>query len=247
MSAEPEGLPELPKIKLRKRIDEVALVIDVLERLRRDGITAESSRRSANSISTLLDLPFDTVAQTLWQYVDKPFQPTMLAWQLAGRHWELHLGPLLPYSSPVRSEWLPMRIDNTTDTVWKESKPGQALSLFIAGGHPAGHYLLKKVPQSWLGFLAYRIGYTRRRLYDDNPKNLRGLWFFGYASPDSEGASLDFSEWALSPEMKAYNSIIVGLRTRFDHDKSECPFDYGHDCVDCPHTTQQCVASVNRA
>lgn len=210
------------------------------------------------------------VMQTMLQYladkVDTPFIDRMSR-QLLGRHAELEYGPLMPYVRPVKLEWVPFEIAKVMKTIWNGNKPGQLMTFYCLAGSPAGHRLDKKLPESWLRFIAYKIGYTRRINYnDDEPWQFLGLRFWGLVTPAIEDQdSLNFSEWAIDSQMKASNSGIIAKRNRFLFDdpdgpseqdladepemkipKHACPERLDHYCSACPIGVADCEASVHR-
>jgi hypothetical protein len=198
----------------------------------------------------------DLVFQTLLQYSGRVLNDRLmdlLGRQFVARLKELRAGVLQPFSAPVRDEWVPMEVFETRACVWQDTKPGIILKLYCLAGHPAGHFLEKKVPERWLAYLAYKIGFTVRTQYDYNPFNFVGLRFWGYLlAQEPPRDFLDFEDWKIDGSMKKHNKTIIAKRMRFDIDEEKrgaicsCAFDYDHYCSECAQSIHTCIAAPSR-
>jgi len=205
----------------------------------------------------------NTVVQTVLQYegaVLSRRRARILARQLAARDSDLKKGPLQPFERPIRDEWVPMEVSRTEPCVWREDEEGYILHLFCLAGHPAGHLLQKKVPETWLAWLAYQIGFSKKVPYTYEPEMFIGLRFWGYLlAEESEGSGLlTFERWDISLKFRKYNRTIILRRSRLDlglddYDgetgrklEHSCPFDFEHYCSECSVDVNDCVASYNR-
>ncbi len=190
----------------------------------------------------------DNLRYTLLQYVGQAIDDAfihLLSRQIAARQKELRFHMLVAYTKPLAPEWVAMEVASLRPAAWRGDKPGVELVLEALTGHPAGHQLRHKVPRSWLSFLAYRVGFTKRMQYDDEPRLFVGLRFFGYLKPQPDSSELSFDEWHISARLKAHNTTIIRLRTRFEHDV-DCPNGFDHDCWACPKRISECPASYHR-
>jgi hypothetical protein len=187
---------------------------------------------------------------TFLQYANRPVDERfarVLARQLAARAKTLTRGPLLAYERPVKPEWVYLEVTGLKAALWRGEKSGVDLQLDALSGHPAGNLLHLKVPISWLSFLAYRIGFSRRVRYDDEPRLFVGLRFLGYLKPRLDSTEPDFEDWFIDKQCKKHNVQIIKLRTRFSYEKAECPFDFSHDCWSCTKDVASCPASYLRS
>lgn len=256
---------KLPRIKL----DEIDNVYIYLHRLFDDYHGQPLSRDSCHRLADLICSsvrPFvaldSEVAQTILQYEGRVLSARasqVIVRQLAARIDDLRKGPLQPFERPIRDEWVPMEVERMEPCLWKEEDEGYILHLFCLAGHPSGHLLQKKVPETWLAWLAYQIGFSRRLPYTYEPEMFIGLRFWGYLlAEESEGHGiLNFEKWDISPALRKYNRVIILRRSRLDlglddYDEEgrklihSCPFDFEHYCSDCSVDVNDCVASYNR-
>ena len=117
--------------------------------------------------------------------------------------------------------------------------------LFAMTGQPAGHVLRRKVPNTWLNWFAYQVGYSRAMQYDQVPQHFVGLRFWGFLKPKPESGEVEFTDWQLNPAFKKHNKAIIKLRTRFEHNKVDCPKGFTHQCLECPQRRSECPASCH--
>jgi len=262
----------LPKIKLEKLDLQHKAMVETLLQVAPERMTPWFAKRFAKVYGDITKqshrepLVMQTMLQYLADKVDLPFIDRCCR-QLLGRTNELESGPLLPFVKPIQLEWVPFEIVSLSKATWNENKPGQLMTVYCLAGSPAGHRLPKKLPEAWLRFIAYKIGYTRKINYpDDEPWQLIGLRFWGLVIPVTEERStLDFSDWAIDAQMKKSNAGIIAKRNRHllddpegptaqecDEDpdlkvpKHACPLRLDHYCSACPHTLAACEASIHR-
>lgn len=212
----------------------------------------------------LLDPPntrnlFLTLSQYEGTKISNDFANTV-SWQLAARWDELNLGVLTQFQHVIKPEWALLKIAGTANTTWKDvADAGQTLRIKALTGHAAGHILAKKVPNTWLRWLAYQIGFSRRLLYTDDPWLFTGLELWGYLCPNpQQPANAEFSEWQVNPAIKKSNQLIIERRLRFElkepsnptnrvgeaYERAQCPFDYNFDCNKCHRTNKDCYAAT---
>lgn len=201
----------------------------------------------------LSDNTLNHIRDTLLQYVDETISDNLiylLSYQIACRWNELCDGILLRSGSFLREEWLPLEILKINSAVWQGTpNAGIALLLFCLSGRLAGQQLYKVVPEGWLNWLVYQIGFSKRLTYDYEPANLLGLRFYGYVAPQEDGYEL--TEWNSDCAFKTYNRHMLALRYRFDVVKESdiwrCPYDLDDLCIDCKKSTvQECVLLVEQ-
>lgn len=246
-----EALLPIPKVNVDRnlataRTIETAIAVRVGE-----VITETMALRWATLLMGLLQCPdVDVLTQTLFQYVgrtvDRRFA-RLLSLQLVGRERELALGPLVAYDRPVRAEWIALEIRKVTPCIWQDkrgARDGADLSMLVLSGHPAGHILLRKFPESWLNGFAYEVAFNRRLNYDGDIRHFIGMRFLGYLQPQ-EGQELVFVEWWVPEKLRKYNREIAKLRSRFDTDDVECPREFEHPCFDCPVKRADCQGSIH--
>jgi hypothetical protein len=216
-------------------------------------VTADLARHLATQFNTASDteMRFDPLFQTFLQYTGSTLSPSfisILSMQVAARAEELESGPLVLYSHPVRSEWVPLEIVSLEPCAWRNNAPGILLGLRALGGHPAGHLLAKKIPESWLGFLAFQVGCGRRLTYNHEPWILVRTWLWGYLVPDDDHDILNFDKWGISDWMQKRNRTILRPRLRFELKKPPddplCPFEFDIDCNACTKGQKECLASL---
>lgn len=248
MSGQP---PRISLITLRQRRADVE---EVFQRYIDTPIDVVLARRLAMELSSFSDgqLPFDLMFDSMAQYVGRVLDQVLidiLSMQVAGRFKEAKTSVLKAFTYPERSEWVPLEITHTAPYAWRGRYPGTALTLYAWGGQPAGHSLVKQVPDSWLRYLAYVIGFSKRWRYEDEPWALRGLMMWGYLVPDEEATALNFEKWEMSKQMKSTNTAMVRRRMRFQARKeipedALCPFDYDHSCCECEKRRTECLAAI---
>jgi hypothetical protein len=260
-------VPPVPKVKLDKV---EAHYKQVESRIRRTygtfRLTAGMCVALAEVIYPLLGKHFNrghvmSIAQSLSAYLDRTLDEALvrtLSRQLVGRWEELLTGPLVPYGDALISEWVPLEVLGVEAGVWKSGLPASTLALQALYGRPAGHIFQKKVPDSWLRGFAYSIGYSRRIVYPDEPKQLLGLKFWSYMQPSPDSPDgIQLLSWGMDPRLKTENLTIIRRRNRVDLDLDEldkegeprkwaCPGNYEHDCRSCTRTSTYCNASYLR-
>lgn len=225
-------------------------------------VTAEVCHRWALSLQLGVDA-FDRVdqrklLQSLMQYEGKRLTRRwvdVLARQLAARLNELRVSVIQLYDQPSRAEWLPLEIYTMRRVPWKADQAGQELQLYCLAGHPAGHLLPRKVPERWLSWLAYQIGFTRRLQYNE-PTDLVGFRFWSYGVPAGDPPEFDLQSWATDSKMRQWNQSIIRLRRRLDIEAERipdgkegeytCPFGYDTYCHECQKNALDCRASFHR-
>jgi hypothetical protein len=251
-----------PKVKLVDLDEQHADTLRMLLRFSAKPYDDPACIRIATNLysSTGERYPFDHIRQTLFQYKDQfllPEEVDRLARQLTARSAEWRRGPILPYKGPARAEWVAVEIRSVERAEWKSGKAAQTLGMYCLTGHPAGVTIPKKVPEGWLSFLAYRIGFSRRKTYDYDPRHFLGLRFWAYIRPKDDG--YDFEEWEVDSRILKDNKLIIAKRLRFDleapiNDRQEkayelaaCQYDFQHYCFECTKTARECVASPHRS
>ncbi len=247
---EDSSLPPLPTINVDKLARTAQDLRELFEVRIGQVVTHEMGLRWARDVSVLLDLPSKSVnnlVETFRQYVDtkvdRPFV-SLLADQLAARERELTTGPLIGFVQPTKREWVPVEVLNVTSDVWRDDKPASLFVMRALGGHPAGHILTRKFPNTWLNFLAYRVGFSRRIQYDFESRHFIGLRFWGFVVPQEGSTEIVFEDLNISPSFKKANQRIIKLRTRFDYEAAECPNDFQHTCFECTIEKSQCPAAT---
>ncbi len=186
-----------------------------------------------------------TFAQYVGSKIDDHFVH-VLSMQIAARESELGSNMLVVYDRPARPEWVALSVTSVKPAVWRDDKPGVEFTMEALSGHPAGHTLHRKFPRNWLNFLAYKVGFSRRIQYDDEPRLFVGFRFLGYLRPRPDSTEVDFDAWFITTALKKHNVEIIKLRTRLEYDKAECPFHFEHQCYNCPKRLNECPASYLR-
>ena len=246
---------EIEKTLPRIKVDRVVALAgefgrSFLRRYTTQPVTEEGAQHLALQFVELADRPFAYrgVHQTLRQLVGHPVtlpQAARLGWQIAGRLDDLEAGPVPLFESPVANEWVALEIQGVGAARWPDGRPAVDLTLFPLTGTPAGFQFVRRVPEGWLRFLAYQIGYSRRVEYPDEPRYLVGLRFWAWTVSGEEG--LDMSKWAMDPAIAKANRLILRLRHRFDTTyETECPRDLDIDCWDCTSSLNECPAAYRR-
>jgi hypothetical protein len=248
--------PPLPKLRLPEIVHRRQWVGEILGKGLSQGeeVTAAVVRYLAVELNTASndELSFEAVFETLIQYRGQRFDTgfvELLAAQIAGRYDEIRQGALALYSRPERKEWVALEIQQLVPCVWRDNRPGQQITLYALNGHPAGHTLVQRVPESWLSFLAYRIGFTKRYRYPEEPWMLTGLRLWGYIVP-ADDASLVFEQWQICKPMKEWNSLALRRRLRYCRPREapeadQCPFDFEIECNECQKRRTECPAAIN--
>ncbi len=247
---EDSTLPALPTFKVENIARTAVDLADLFNVRLGQVVTHEISLRWAQEVAILLDCAkvqvnylVETFRQYVGQKIDRPFV-RLLSEQLAARERELETGPLMDFVQPTKTEWVPIEVLDVEQTSWRDNKPASLFTMRALGGHPAGHILRRKFPNSWLNFLAYRVGFSRRFLYDLEPRHFIGLRFWGYVVPQEGSTEIVFEDLNINPAFRKTNQQIIKLRTRFEHDAAECPFDYHHTCFKCTVEKSQCPAAT---
>lgn len=252
---------KLPKVKLSELDGQHADLFRMLSVFCSVPLTDEACVRIAANLLVAFNerYPYENIRQTVFQYKGMrllPEEVDKLALQIVARQEELLRGVLLPYRGPTRAGWSLVEIVEVRNVVWKGDRQGRELHLKCLTGHPAGVTVVKKVPDGWLSFLAYRIGFTRRRVYDYNPLHFVGLRIWAYLKPDEE--TYDFEEWEVNSAILKRNKAIILRRMRDDleapindrqeaeYERAACPFAFDHPCFSCPKHAAQCDASIHR-
>jgi hypothetical protein len=245
--AEPVQAPPLPRVSLDKIDAGARPIARAILLSAGECVTYAHVDRWAPVIAIALDRRVtESLTDTLSQFVGRPIFAELanqLAYQLVSRSDELDRGPLLPYQTTVRTEWVGLEVQNVAETVWREDRRGVMLKLFALTGHPAGYKLERKVPAKFLDFFAYQLGFSRRVTYDGDPRHFIGLRFFAYVTPTPEG-DMSFNTFEMTAKVKKLNSAVIKLRTRFEFEKADCMHDYEHECWDCAVGRTECRASI---
>jgi len=216
-------------------------------------LTREICKPLAMSFSLLLNSEeTPDIYGTLVQYEGMMLTPEwidLVSRQLVARKEELGGGPLRLFERPIRDEWVPLEVYSIKPCVWRDNDPGQMLQFYCLAGHPAGHHLQKKLPERFLSYMAYKIGFSRRIQFDHDPLQMIGLRFWGYLLADTEESSdLSFENWDVSNDVLKHNRTIIKLRNRFELDTEDdtCPFALDHYCSECPRSVNECPAAIHR-
>ena len=250
-----DDLPKIPKFDLSATQDRQAWVAESLTARMSGEVNVNSAAQIAAHLNAAFDddIPAQHIYDTIAQYQGRVVDPGLihiLSWQIAGRYDELRESPLALYTHPERAEWVPVEIIGVAKTTWKSSGRGVALHMRTLAGHPSGHTLVKKVPETWLAYLAYQVGFSKRMRYPDEPWVFVGLYFCGYLVPDEDTDQLSFEAWGMTDGMKKTNTAIIKPRIRFEFDKGipkgfECPEDYDYFCNECPVRRTVCPSAIN--
>lgn len=200
----------------------------------------------------------DYLLQTLMQYEGRKLTrrwADIFSRQLVARVGELMSGVIHPYEFPCRAEWIPMEIYSVRQVPWHHGAVGQELQLYCLAGHPAGHVLPRKVPDRWLSWLAYQVGFSRRLPYTD-PQNLTGLRFWAYAEPADDPPVYAINKWSVDVKMRRGNQGILKRRLRLEIEPEKipdgeeemyaCPRNHPWYCHECLESVAVCNASCKR-
>lgn len=253
----------LPKLKLSQVFHSRELILRELLEIRKDSKVIDdrfvkSLRQSlltyeedkANEVEDWTEYA-DNAAQTCLLYKGEKTTIELfrvIAAQLAARRDDLIIGPLDRHVQMLYAEWIPMEVLRVQQAVWKGTLPGAELTLECLGGKPAGYIFKKKFPENWLGFLAYRVGFSRVFEYNDDPRHFIGLRFWGMVVSSEDPGAIDFSDWDVDKQCKAHNKSIIRLRLRNEITRDvECPFDFQDDCILCEKSQSDCIASFHRS
>jgi len=199
------------------------------------------------------EYPVANIQQTLLLQLRPTITDTWVSFigrQLAARAEELTVGPIMVFEQFALDEWLTVEISAAEPSVWKDSKPGFKLSVYILDGRPAGHTLKRNFPASWLVGKAYEMGFSMRRQYDDDATGLVGLRAEVYAVRDKESGEPTFEKWLVPAGIEKWNKEIITKRMRFEvftrSGDDPCPYEYEHYCKECPVSYIDCHASYVR-
>lgn len=250
------SLPPLKAVDLEKLS---CAQLDLLRMFRRfdgESLTLQLCQRIAHNLHFALDVPPNSVYQTLVQYEGTELTgewPALLAQQLVARQEELVEGLLQLYTRPVRDEWVALEITEVRESLWRDEHPGIEMGFLCLTGHPAGHRIRKNFPERWSDWLAYQLGFSRRVQYDYDISKFVGLRLYGFLKANLEDSSaLDFEDWRVPAKVLQQNKLVIYKRMRFDvephlqTDKYSCPFDYEHYCSECQRGFWECPASPDR-
>jgi hypothetical protein len=251
-----------PKIKIDKIQVSTASWANKLGRFRGHRLTTDIITNLVRSHQEHLPLSDRPIWLSLMQYegkllADKWIQ--IIASQLAAREHEWEFYTIMPFESVLTPEWVLVSIDDVKPCVLGSNKQGTELHLKAMYGKPAGHMLIKRVPTSWLSFLAYRMGYSRRITYNLDPRYFTGLMIWMYVIPDPNNPKgFDISSWAVTNKVKVNNRSVIVRRHRFDYPDAifkrdgtvnedyDCHLGLDCSCEDCTVPAQQCNASLIR-
>lgn len=151
----------------------------------------------------------DTFAGLKGRVLDKE-TAVRLSMQLAWNREELDRGrPLLGFTAVPERVWLPFVI-KAVDSVERFGRNFAQLHLLCIGGFAAGYVVRKALPWGFLKKLAYDVGFTRRRPYDE-PWQLLQLRFAGLIEP-SDSDDLEFTHYKVNTAMKASNKALIQER-----------------------------------
>jgi len=254
------SLPKLPRNKLGDIDFFHDDFIKLFHHHAGERLSPDLCKRLAWNIEGAVDASRNHVYQTLMQYEGRVLNDrwcNLLSRQVVARLGELKSGVLQLFDRPIREEWVALEVYQVDACEWGDNQPGVLMNLYALTGHPAGHVLQKKFPESWLSFLAYRIGYSRRIQYDQEPHMLTGFRFWGYLKPSQRDPNeLEFDDWQIDAKLKKANQSIIKLRHRFDmeperipdgkEDEYSCPIDSESYCSECSCSVRECCAAYNR-
>lgn len=251
--------PVLPRLDLESLDRQYENVLQLFLSFKGEELQLPLCAQIAREAELLLDgTDAVKIQQTLRQYEGRKVDyawAEVISRQFVARRKELVERPLPMFVSVVTTEWVAVEIVDMDPCEWRDSN-GQVLHLRCLTGRPAGQVLKKRVPEGWLAWLAYQIGYTRRLRYSREPTDLVGFRLWGLTAP-SETASkeLDFEEVKITPALKKWNQSIIYRRGRFDIpldkipaskiSECECPKSFDHLCQECPVHVSECRASYN--
>jgi hypothetical protein len=251
-----------PKIKLDKLDYAIAEWSARLNRFRGHRLTPPIVSSIVKGEQEHLPLSDRPIWLSLMQYegkmlADKWIQ--VIATQLAAREHEWAHYAIMPFEAVLTPEWVLVSIDDVKPCELGNHKQGTELHLKVLYGKPAGHMLIKRVPTSWLSFVAYRIGYSRRITYNLDPRYFTGLMIWMHVMPDPRNAKgFDISSWAVTNKVKVNNRSVIVRRHRFDYPDAlfkrdgsinpdyDCHLELDCSCEDCIVPAQRCNASLIR-
>jgi hypothetical protein len=249
MAGDRDSLPKLPRLK----VDDIQLTRHSIQHLMRQRLGETLTPRTLTGIGQGIAEILDSnkpehVIQTMIQYSGRALDQQLLdtlTGQIAGRESSLSEGPLVAYQRPTRAEWIAVEVQSLKPVLWQEDKPGVQFMLHCFNGHPAGHQVKHRFPESFLYYFAYRLGFSRRVEFDGDARHFIGLRFWGFMRPLPDSEEVRFEEWDLCPAFRKHNRGIIYLRTRHDAEnpKAECPHDYEHHCFECSVRRTECRAS----
>lgn len=193
---------------------------------------------------------YQHILQTLLQYTGREMSArtiNLVARQLAARRDALPHMPLMHLQYPV-AEWAAFEILDAIPSLWRD-REGHMLRLYTLTGKVAGLVYDKKLPDSWLRGLAYRIGYTRRFIYSDEPKDLVGLRLWADVAPsERDPKQPDFREMVVDAQLMKHNKDIIKKRMRFEREfeVDPCPYSLDNMCSECHKDASECNGSYTR-
>jgi hypothetical protein len=240
----------LPRYNALKRMEKAIELSQWLSSYRvSNALTQHDIDVLANMVCSKVPGYYAQIKQTLLQLIGhRPSKPQMtrLGWQLVGRQEEMDRRPIPMVDTPAANGWVAVRIDSMSDISWSDDKPGYSLNMFVLSGSAAGFTIKRNVPAGWTRFIAYKVGFSRRMEYQDEPKHLIGLVLWAYAVSKPEG--LEMTAWNIDDKMLKHNKAILKLRNRhFFDDGPECPFELDTECVECTRLTHECQASIRHS
>jgi hypothetical protein len=246
---------DLPRVKLA-RVDKLTgLFVSLLPRggtlFTMQDVQRLVNRVDGGSIKALANLSATHVRTTLCQYVGRQMTSrlvNLIARQMAGRFDDLHIMPL-PSFQEVRPGWAAFEVVDAKPVPWRETDYGHAFTLYALTGPMSGVTFDKKFPDSWLRGLAYRLGYSRRNIYEDNARDMIGFRFWAnVALSDRDPRIPEITDVVADRQVLKHNKEIVKRRTRLEKelDVDLCPNAFEHPCSECPCSDAECPAAYAR-
>lgn len=119
-----------------------------------------------------------------------------------------------------KNTWVPLEITSIEDSQQERAKGlRKQINMLVIGGEYAGFEVSKTCPCGYLSHLAYDLGYSFRRPYEDQD-DLVGLWLAGFIEP-SNGFELKFDKYWLNSAMSKRNSALVKARRWTEQEQLE--------------------------
>lgn len=170
-------------------------------------------------------------------------------WMLAGNEDRLKKGiPVYRWRAPGALEWVPMQV-NRVDVApsYKNNETRYSLRLRVLAGTACPLTFEKRVTGAWMVFISRVIGFTRtygHRPYL-SPYQFYGMRFYGKLDPQHGRENLPgFSEVRCPSACMTYNREV--LNRRYRRKGFQCPYEYTHDCHQCPCGFTQCRAATHK-
>lgn len=173
-----------------------------------------------------------------------------LAWRLGGNVDRLRNGEsVLPWAHQDGFEWAPVQIISSRYHVRKSSgaprgESGRIFHFRFLAGSPCPGTASKFWSNRMLAFVSRHIGFTdvRRHLFKKDGAELTSLRMLVFLEPHLSRQGPGFKQIHCPPSLLEYNQGIIKMRRRIGF---KCPFNYAHECFQCPRGLQACEAATH--